>query len=673
MIVTLFSRCGKTKPVGTDDILNILNDIKGAKWQHHRLALKNLSGDDKAQRQYKTNKMEAIAFNGEFSYRANANLIQHNGLATLDFDHCDGAELKEKIKQDKHVFSAFISPRGGLKVLIRMPIVDNDDEYKKILAQIHKHYKIYGVKSDKSCKDIARLTFVSSDPELYINKKAQIFQPEEGSEQESLSEEPKKEENISEEPKEKESQPENTFEYKGSHVNRHLKTALWVEDFLLDYCLNNPLPEGGRHHFIEKNLVAFTHDRDDYQKIKNQYINLHRQGQDTLKTWENAIRKGKYIQVSPGELAAYIKDNKEIQYKPLSNQMLKDNTSPEAEVLSFDPQNVGQLLKNPPEPPKYVIDKVLPEGAVIFASGAPGDFKTWNALFTAVAIQTKKEYLSTYPIKKSNVLYIDEENSLNRVLFKINKILNGLNLTYKDIQGFHISSFQGLKINQKEKFQANKNQPFIDALVDFIKKNVIKVVFLDSLVRLICGEENSSSDMKSVFDTLKDIIMQTGVSFWVLHHHGKSANGSHFNSMRGSSDLPAMASVIYTFKATKNKVVVNCSKHRELDKEHYPDISFWINDSDEDSDGNYQAIHFNKLLEQAKINVTEEIAEEILDHLNVKNMIKFRNKDLYNFVVKEKGYAEKEFYSALKAGVSNGLWVFSNGKDGRKGYEVLRE
>lgn len=87
-----------------------------------------------------------------------------------------------------------------------------------------------------------------------------------------------------------------------------MQDSNWVEDFLLNYCCNNKLPEGARHFVIEKNFAAFLMFRPDKAEIKKRYYDMQGRRTDTMRTWEAAILKGDYTSVSAGELAKFIKD-----------------------------------------------------------------------------------------------------------------------------------------------------------------------------------------------------------------------------------------------------------------------------------------------------------------------------------------------------------------------------
>jgi hypothetical protein len=117
--------------------------------------------------------LPAVCFGGTFSERSNSNLNEASGLMILDFDKLsDLNAYKERFKQDPYTYAFFESPSGhGLKMLVKIPIVKSDTEYKKYYYSFMARYK----ELDTSGKDISRLCFYCYDPDLYINDKSQIW------------------------------------------------------------------------------------------------------------------------------------------------------------------------------------------------------------------------------------------------------------------------------------------------------------------------------------------------------------------------------------------------------------------------------------------------------------------------------------------------------------------
>jgi hypothetical protein len=98
-------------------------------------------------------------------------LTEHSELATLDFDHVSDPNFIRDFIFDsyKFVYSAFISPSGdGVKVLVRIPKVKNDEEYKQYYTVLLNYFD--SATSDQATKDISRICFISYDPDLRLRE-----------------------------------------------------------------------------------------------------------------------------------------------------------------------------------------------------------------------------------------------------------------------------------------------------------------------------------------------------------------------------------------------------------------------------------------------------------------------------------------------------------------------
>lgn len=120
--------------------------------------------------------LPGVCFNGTFSYRSIAGLIEHSGLIVLDFDKFktiqETIDFKNSICDDQYIYSAWISPSGkGIKALVKIPAIsENHKEYFKSLKEYYSHENW-----DDSGSDVSRFCFESYDPEIYINQKSIIW------------------------------------------------------------------------------------------------------------------------------------------------------------------------------------------------------------------------------------------------------------------------------------------------------------------------------------------------------------------------------------------------------------------------------------------------------------------------------------------------------------------
>ena len=174
MKVSVFSELKNTTSPIQSNVNSILERIKsGGDVKDRVLEIRELYSKDKESYKKQKTKLPIILFNGQFRKRSKDGLVLGNGLAVLDFDNLKDIEgLKNKLKNDQHIYSFFLSPSGaGIKALIKIPVVKTDEHFKEYFEAIQKRYP----ELDESGKDISRSCFFSFDPDLYINPKAVTY------------------------------------------------------------------------------------------------------------------------------------------------------------------------------------------------------------------------------------------------------------------------------------------------------------------------------------------------------------------------------------------------------------------------------------------------------------------------------------------------------------------
>ena len=160
---------------GNYELVNVLNAIKEGKFNTKITQLRNADSEEEKGRV----KNALPAFTPSVVLNTGRKFTDgdtYNGVIHLDYDKLDDvASAIEKIKSLEYTYSCFISPSGnGIKVFVR---VSNEMEQHKDAFNTLRHYydKAVGRESDKSIKDLTRLCFVSSDPELYLNEESEVF------------------------------------------------------------------------------------------------------------------------------------------------------------------------------------------------------------------------------------------------------------------------------------------------------------------------------------------------------------------------------------------------------------------------------------------------------------------------------------------------------------------
>ena len=125
-------------------------------------------------------RLPATLWSGTFSARKSSALVAHSGLLCADLDNLPAAKLAEvraQLAADPHVVALFLSPTGtGLKVVFRVPA--SAEQHAASFATVAAHVRqLCAVEIDPACKDVARLCFVSYDPQGYWNGDAQELAP----------------------------------------------------------------------------------------------------------------------------------------------------------------------------------------------------------------------------------------------------------------------------------------------------------------------------------------------------------------------------------------------------------------------------------------------------------------------------------------------------------------
>ncbi len=173
MKITVFEKFKERK--GNFELVKVLNAIKDGKFDKEITKLREADSEEEKGRI----KNSLLAFTP--SVELNTGRTFTEGDSYSSFIHLDYDKLEDvtgalkKIKALDYTYSCFVSPSGnGIKVFVR--VSNNKEQHEDAFNTLKSYYdKAVGVESDKSIKDLCRLCFVSSDPNLYINEESEVF------------------------------------------------------------------------------------------------------------------------------------------------------------------------------------------------------------------------------------------------------------------------------------------------------------------------------------------------------------------------------------------------------------------------------------------------------------------------------------------------------------------
>lgn len=102
--------------------------------------------------------------------RLDESVVEHSGVFPIDFDDCNVAQKLEQLKKDPYIYACWIGPSGkGVKGLVKCPpSVEHHSLY--YTAFLDRYPDL-----DPTSRNIARGTFESYDPDLWVNKNALVW------------------------------------------------------------------------------------------------------------------------------------------------------------------------------------------------------------------------------------------------------------------------------------------------------------------------------------------------------------------------------------------------------------------------------------------------------------------------------------------------------------------
>lgn len=170
---TRFKSIRSTSPESVVTIKDVLKEISS---NTYKMQVEEIRKYENPSKSPLKDKLPVFTPTGIFNYRSIKGLSEYNGIICLDLDHVENPEeLKNRCRQLHWVYAAFVTPSGnGLKVLVKTnATVDTYKQTELLVAEAFA--SATGSVRDNHCKDIARIQFVSYDPNIFINENSLTF------------------------------------------------------------------------------------------------------------------------------------------------------------------------------------------------------------------------------------------------------------------------------------------------------------------------------------------------------------------------------------------------------------------------------------------------------------------------------------------------------------------
>ncbi len=210
---------------------------------------------------------------------------------------------------------------------------------------------------------------------------------------------------------------------------------------------------------------------------------------------------------------------------------------------------ISELLAMPEVEPDWLVDQLFTVGSSGWVAAEPKVGKSWVVLELAYALSTGMPFLGRFAVKQPRrVLYVQEEDSLQRVLRRLKKIIKGdpaRRAPSDDYWRWSIRS--GFKLD---------SPVWMEMLRQEIESFSAEVIILDVFNRLHGAKENDQQEMTAILNALIVLATRYGCSFIIVHHNRKPQQGddARANQMiRGSGVLAGWAECSLYLKRSKDK------------------------------------------------------------------------------------------------------------------------
>lgn len=174
-----------------------------------------------------------------------------------------------------------------------------------------------------------------------------------------------------------------------------------------------------------------------------------------------------------------------------------------------------------------VIDGLLRESEVANLVSVPKIGKSWMVGGLLLSVSTGKDWLHKHPTTAGNVLLIDNELHEETISDRIPRIAEAMGIEREQyVDRLHVHCLRGrmLDINS------------LATLFNRIEPGKFKLVVLDALYRLLPdgSEENSNSDVKSLYNRIDQYAERMKAAFVCVHHSSKGSQSGKATTDVGS-------------------------------------------------------------------------------------------------------------------------------------------
>lgn len=236
---------------------------------------------------------------------------------------------------------------------------------------------------------------------------------------------------------------------------------------------------------------------------------------------------------------------------------------------------ISELLAMPEVEPDWLVDQLFTVGSNGWVAAEPKVGKSWTVLELVYSLSTGMPFLGKFAVKQPRrVIYIQEEDSLQRVLRRFKKIIKGDPIRQNPPDEY-------LKWSIRAGFKLD-NPAWLEVLRGELANFPAEVVVLDVFNMMHGLEENKQSDMTAILNTLMQLNKEFGCAFIIVHHNRKPQAGSEARAnqmIRGSGVLAGWGECSLYLRRSKEKDTIIVTPESK-DAPEMDDFTIMLRDTD---------------------------------------------------------------------------------------------
>ncbi len=213
----------------------------------------------------------------------------------------------------------------------------------------------------------------------------------------------------------------------------------------------------------------------------------------------------------------------------------------------------AQLLSQADKEIPWLVESLFPTEGIAIIGGAPGIGKSWLVLDLTLTCAAGGKWFNQFQTLQGPVLYVDEESYPPLLGKRCRQLVAGGKP--EPIEDIHFLVGQGVSFTDSRR---------LSILEVNLERYRPKLVICDSLIRFHSAEENSASEMKRVFESVKELVREHHCFFVFADHNrkpGENATSSQ-HALRGSSEKSAAVDCQLSVSQAGDVLKVEHSKSR---------------------------------------------------------------------------------------------------------------